>query len=651
MDIKIPDSWLRVYLDTNATPKQIQEALSLCGPSIERLTKIENDYVYHTEVTTNRVDMMSIIGIAFEAIAVLPRFGYKAKLKMDPYTETLKLKTKNKVNYLKVNIDKNLCKRFSAVLIKDVKVEKSPDWLSSKLNAVGLRSINNVVDISNYLMIEMGQPVHTFDWDKIGNSTMILRESKKGEKLTTLDNKEHELPGGDIVIEDGSGSLIDLCGIMGGANSAVDENTKNVLLFVQVYESSRIRKTSMSLAHRTDAANLFEKGLPVENVLPTLKKGIDLLEKTTGGKAEKTILDILNIRQKPTFVKFNEPIEKFVSKILGVKIEYSEIVKILKSLEIIVKSKVLVEIPWVRQLDLVLPEDIAEEVARIYGYHNLQSEIMSGKLPENNPSTSFKFENKIKQTLKGFGGVEVYTLSLVSKEEAGDSALKLKNPLGSDSEYLRTSLRPSLVNATKPNSFEKNPFHLFEIANVYIQKKNDLPSEVMTLAGIFENTDFREAKGVVEALFSELNIKTKFETMDSKFYVPSKRLIFKVGSEKIGEFGILETGQIYYEFQIEKLKMHTTEISKFEELPKYPPQIEDITFELPEKTKIGDVVQSIKQIELISEAELTDIYKNSHTFRVYYQNPTKTLNDTEVEELREKLLKTIKSKFGGTQKN
>ncbi len=497
-------------------------------------------------------------------------------------------------------------------------------------------------------MIEMGQPVHIFDWDKIENSTMTLRESKKGEKLTTLDNKEHVLPGGDIVIEDGSGSLIDLCGIMGGANSAVDVNTKNVLLFVQVYESSHIRKTSMSLAHRTDAANLFEKSLPVENVLPTLKKGVDLLEKITGGKTENTILDILNVHQKPTFVKFNEPIEKFVSKIIGVKIEYSEIVKILKSLEIIVKSKVLVEIPWVRQLDLLLPEDIAEEIARLYGYHNLPSEIMTGKLPETNNETPFKLENKIKQTLKGFGGIEVYTVSLVSKDETSENSLRLKNPLGSEGEYLRTTLKQSLVKAVKENSFEKEGFHLFEIANVYIPRKNNLPDEKMTLAGIFANTNYREAKGLIEALLESLNIRYKTEAEDSKYFIPSQRLCIKVSSDNIGEFGVLESGEIYYEFEINKLNLYTSEISKFKELPKYPPQIEDITVILPEKTKIGEVIEEVtKNIEQVSSMSLSDTYKNSNTFRILYQDSQKTLTDSEVKNLREKVIKILKEKFGG----
>ena len=214
MQILIPDSWLREFIETNATPKQIQEALSLCGPSVDRLHKKGKDYVYDIEVTTNRVDMMSVIGIARECLAILPRFGYKTKFKIR--NSKFEIKTAGKVDYLNVKVDKNLCFRFSAVLIENIKVGESPKIIRDRLELCGLRVLNNVIDISNYLMLEMGQPVHTFDYDKIKNHKMILRESKKDEEIITLDNKRFFLNGGDIVIEDGKNRLIDLCGIMGG---------------------------------------------------------------------------------------------------------------------------------------------------------------------------------------------------------------------------------------------------------------------------------------------------------------------------------------------------------------------------------------------------------------------------------------------------
>ncbi len=256
MQILIPDSWLREYLETDAKPHDIQKALSLCGPSVERLHEIGQDFIYDIEVTTNRVDCMSVYGIAREAAAILPHFGHTARLHTDPFDTKLSFKTSSSVDYLTAVADPNLCSRFSAILIKNVKIGPSPDWIIKKLEAVGMRGLNNVVDISNLLMHELGQPIHTFDYDKIQGKSMILRESKAGEEVTTLDGKKHKLPGHDIVIEDGSKKLTDLCGIMGGLDSAVDQNTKNVLLFVQTYEPVHIRRTSMALAHRTSAAVL-----------------------------------------------------------------------------------------------------------------------------------------------------------------------------------------------------------------------------------------------------------------------------------------------------------------------------------------------------------------------------------------------------------
>ncbi|MEK7188784.1 MAG: phenylalanine--tRNA ligase beta subunit-related protein [Patescibacteria group bacterium] len=294
MNILIPDKWLREFLKTLASPAQISEYLSLCGPAVERINETSYGPVYYFEVTTNRVDSVSIYGVAREAAAILPRFGIKARLHSVKVGE---FKFSQKVKYLKAIVDKKLCSRFTAALIKNVIIKPSPKQIQDKLTAVGVRAINNVVDISNYVMHELGQPVHTFDYDKIKGAKMILRESEKGEKITTLDGKTYLLPGEDIVIEDGQKRLIDLAGIMGGENSAVDSNTKNVLLFVQTYNPLNIRRTSMSLAKRSEAAVLFEKDLDPELVSVGIGRTIDLFVKLTGGVPEKEILDFTTLKR------------------------------------------------------------------------------------------------------------------------------------------------------------------------------------------------------------------------------------------------------------------------------------------------------------------------------------------------------------------
>lgn len=650
MDILILHSWLKDFLKTEATPQKIAECLSLCGPSVEKVEKQGKDYIYSIEVTTNRVDSAGVYGIAREAAAILPRFGIKASLQLTKAHSAQC--TVHRVKWLDVEVDQKLCPRFTAILIKDIKVKESPAWMKDRITAVGLRPIDNVVDISNYLMHELGQPLHTFDYDKIKGARMILRGSRPGEKIITLDGKLYKLPGKDIVIEDGEGRLIDLAGIMGGANSAVSENTKNVLLFVQTYNPVNIRKTSMEIAKKSEAASLFEKGLDPELVEATIRRAMDLFVKLANGNPENEILDIY---PNPYKVKTVNVSVEFINERLGVKLPKKEITNILESLGFRVSGENIlsVSIPSSRSNDIEIPEDIVEEVARLYGYHNLPSRLMPGILPEPPQDQPFDFEIKIKQMLKGWGGVEVYTLSLVSKDRvvlSGPASwtLKLKNPLGADSEYLRQSLAPSLVAAVRQNLGEKDPIHLFEMANVYLPVRTHLPEEKMTLAGIFANHDFRKAKGVVEALLNEIHTDVYLEPENARGFLPNQRLTIKHKKNTLGQFGVLEeSGLIYYEFDVELLRASCLSASSYIPIPKHPAQIEDLSLAFPSKIRIGEVVETIKKVDRqIVSVELIDIYEDTRTFRLAYQNPSKTLTDKEVEKIRKRILyKTLKN-FG-----
>lgn len=650
MDLLIPNNWLREFLKTNATNKEVAKYLSLCGSSVEKTTKTESGDVYSVEVTTNRVDTASVYGIAREASAILPRFKKKAKLASLETKSNYKFVSK--VKYLNTDIDSKLCPRFTAVLIKNVKLSESSLIVKERLTASGIRPINNVVDISNYIMLEMGQPVHTFDYDKIKNHLMVLRESNRGEKITTLDDQNYILSGGDIVIEDASERLIDLCGIMGGKLSAVDDNTKNVLLFIQNYNPAYIRKTSMTLAKRSEAAMLFEKGVDSEQVKTAILKAVDMFIKLTKGTPEKEILDLYPNQYKGKVVRVS--LDE-ISKKLGIEIPKKDISTFLNPLGFNSsweKNILKVGVPSFRANDTSIPEDIIEEIARIYGYHNLPSEVMSGRVPDKPNDSPFSFEDNVKNILKGYGGCEVYTLSLVSKDKTEENSLKLKNPLGPESEYLRTTLIHSLKEAANENLRDNEPFHLFEITNVYIPKTNDLPDENMTLGGIFANTKYREAKGIIEELLNELNIKAKFVQEELKDFTPGQRIAIKVNGKTIGQFGNLEENFIYYEFDMDILNKLSKNIKKYTPIPQYPPQIEDLTLGFPPKTRIGDVMTLItNHNSLITNVELRDIFKDNYTFRIWYQDPSKNLTDREVAEIRTEILKQVKQKFGGSFKS
>ena len=296
-------------------------------------------------------------------------------------------------------------------------------------------------------------------------------------------------------------------------------------------------------------------------------------------------------------------------------------------------------------------EDILEEIARIYGYHNIPGKIMSGEIPVRPENPEFAFESKLKQILTGWGGTEIYTLSLVPKNFTDEKALKLKNPLGTESEYLRTSLMPSLVAAAIGNLGSIENFHLFEMANIYLPRTNDLPEEKLILAGVFSEYSYRQAKGIVEGLLEKLHIKINFESTDAKGFSASKCALIFSGKEIIGKMGYAENSNlIYYEFEVEKLIKLSPHVITFKEISKYPSQIEDLTVHLPDRTKIGEVINSIisTNTRVISEVEYSsDPFNGYYTFRIKYHNPDKTLTNIEVENIRKEILSTSSKQNSG----
>ena len=616
MDIKITDNWLREYLKTDLTPKKIGEQLALSGPSVEKVTKMGNDYIYDIEITTNRVDCMSILGIAREASVILPR----AELRKQ---KTEKIKQESTKDLLHIKIDPKLVNRVMAVVMEVGGKLKTPKLISARLQSSGMRSLNPIVDITNYVMQETGHPTHVFDFDKLADKSLVFRPSDKREEIITFDDKTFKLPGDDIVIDDGEGNIIDLPGIIGTKNSVVGKDTKRIIFFIDNNDPHKIRKTSTRLGIRTNAAILNEKGVDPDLASVAFQKGLELYKRICKAKIISKIYDIY---PKPYTVKKLKVNHDFIEKIIGIGITSKRVLEILNKLgfetKYDIKTKLYqVKVPSWRANDVDIPEDIVEEVARIYGYHNLPSAIMTGKLPEPVLNMPFAFENKIKEILKGYGGVEVYSNSLVPHEFVNATALSLKNPLGIDTKYLRTSLMPSLIAAAKENNGEKEPFYLFEVANIYTARKNDLPNETMTLGIIFSNYSYRKAKGVIEGLCEELNSENNLnlETISNTAYT-------------------------YTEISVNKLKEAAKDNPTYIPVSKYPSQIEDITLTLPPKTKIGEVMK------VFEKAELVDIFSDSFTFRVWYHDNEKTLTDEEVEKIRHKYLKEIKDKFGGVIK-
>lgn len=631
MNIKITYNWLLDYLDTDATPDEIREYLALCGPSVESVEKVDDDYVFDIEITSNRIDTASVIGIAQEAQAILPMFGKKAKLKLNPLVNFKfdQIKPGSGLD-LKVDIkNPNLVSRFTSLIFDKVQIGDSPKFIQDRLRLAGVKVINNVVDISNYLMITLGQPIHMFDYDKISDHHMIVRESKKGEKLITLDEKEITLPGGDIVIEDGSGKLIDLCGIMGGANSAISKTTKRVLLFVQTYNKSKIRKTTMTTGQRTIAATFFEKGLDEERVVATTVNATQLLEKYCQAKIVSQIQDIFP--EKPKKKSLTMSYDLFNKKI-GVEIPKKTIDDILTNLGFDVKSvdnqgqtlkglTLQITVPSFRTNDIDTPEDIVEEVARVYGYHNIPSKLQPAVYVEQPKEMEqiFVFQNRIKTFLKHLGLNEVINYSMISKEmidEAGldpKNHLRLSNSLSKDIEYLRISLSPSLRKNVKENlgktRYNVAPgLRLFEIAKVYLPRKGDLPNEVYKV-GIATNTDYSDLKGIVEAIYRELNI----------------------GNLSVSEI-IEKNGVFTVEIDFQSLINNCQVVPKYIPLHPYAIIKLDKTFEIQPQTTYEVVRQKAFKSKLLQKIEVTTLYQNKLTLRFYYSLPDRNITEEEAKQ-------------------
>lgn len=673
MNIKITYSWLLDYLDTDANPYEIQKYLSLSGPSVETVEKIGDEYVFDIEITSNRVDMASVFGIAQEAQAILPQFGKKAKLKINPLEKYSFKKSglleKGGDDNLDVEIKgENLCSRFTAIVMNSVDVKESPAKIAKRLELCDIRPLNNVIDISNYLMLSLGQPTHIFDYDKIAGKKMILRESKKGEKIITLDGKKINLPGQDIVIEDGSSNIIDLCGIMGGNNSKVDENTKSILFFVQTYNKKNIRRTSMLTGQRSVAATYFEKGLDTERVEPTLCFGVELLKKETGGQISSKLIDIYPKRPKEKQVR---AYLKDIQRVMGVSIEEKKITSILKNLgfkverfendELAYPDSVFfdVTVPTFRADDVDIKEDIIEEVARIYGYYKLPS-IMSPLVHIKQPKDIeglFKITQRIKHFLKTLGLHEFMNYSMISGQMIDDldmkkgGHLKLANTISKEIEYMRISLLPSLIKNNIENKGKKDELKIFEIAKVYKKRENDLPTEKYKLA-ISADTDFFDLKGILTAIFEELNIKNiSYKNGDYNLFSKNKSAVIYSGKEIIGFIGALNEKYIE-KFSLKK-DLYLAEID-FEFLIKNYSDI--ASYEEPIKTAIVKLdstidMSAINYSDLKRQAfsiskhliniEIIDSYKNNLTIRFYFADKDKNIEEDAAKKELDSILEKV----------
>ena len=498
---------------------------------------------------------------------------------------------------------------------------------------------------------------------------MTVRQAKAGEKITTLDGQVRLLPAGAIIIEDGKGRIIDLCGIMGGKNSEVDEKTKRVLLFIQTYDPLSIRRSCQALAFRTEAASRFEKGIDPEGVIMAMRRAVELFKDWCEAKVASKLFDVYPQPQKPYSINLEK---SRLEKLLGIEIKLIEAKKILESLGFetqIEGETIIAKVPHWRYGDITIAEDLIEEIARIYGYHNLPNILPPISFPQK-PLPILELEDKLKTSLKYWGLTETPTYSLTSpitQKKAGispEGLLRVANPLSEDWLVLRTSLLPSLLEVvTKNIAFPS--IRIFEIANVYLpQGKNKLPDERSRLAVLLADSSFLEAKGIVEAIFDNFEItESRFVPVDSeeKMINPTVTAEIFLDREKVGRVGEISKA-VLVEFGINRpvafldldllaLEKFVVSVRTYQPISKYPPIIEDFSFVVPPKTLVAEIVQAIKQVSpLIKSIELIDIYDQTRTFRITYQSREKSLTDKEIVPIREKIVGVVRKLFNARLK-
>ncbi|MDO8490984.1 MAG: phenylalanine--tRNA ligase subunit beta, partial [Dehalococcoidia bacterium] len=582
-------------------------------------------------------------------------------------------------------VDADLCPRYTASIVTGISIKPSPGWMQRRLTRCGMRPINNVVDITNYVMLEYGQPLHSFDYDRVGGKKIVVRRPRQGEALVTLDGSQRVLSTEMLAICDGR-EPVALAGVMGGATSEVTAGTKAILLESANFNGVNLRRTATALKMRTEASLRFEKGLSPELSPPALRRATQLLVELAEGKAARGIIDVYPGKKQPAPVRLTTA---RVKRVLGLDVTQEQITGTLRSLgfdcQPLGQSEISVTAPYWRT-DIRLPEDLVEEIARIQGYDRIPTTTVSGRVPQYAPQPLLSLKEDVRDILAGCGMQEIinYTLtSLPMLERVGASteALRLANPMSREQEYLRTSLRGGLLATLAVNQrYEAAGIRLFEIGKAFFPRPGDLPVEREIVVGVLsgpraagmwsageENLDFFDAKGIVETLLQRLGVSAGFEQADDSFFVGGRCARVVAGAKPLGLLGQVrpETACSFdlalrpaYVFEIDLGVLLTLaeRTRSFRPLPRLPGTIRDLALVLEADIPNLKVLEIIKSFPVVAQMALFDVYtgkqlppgKKSLAYRLVYQASDRTLTDQEVDQIQARILKRLSQELGAT---
>ncbi|MCH7737583.1 MAG: phenylalanine--tRNA ligase subunit beta [Chloroflexi bacterium] len=635
------------------------------------------DTVLELELTPNRLDCLSVLGVAHEVAALT---GKKVQEPEANYEES-GVPIAELVNISVASPE--LCRRYTASLLLGVKIGPSPQWLQDRLTRAGLRPINNVVDVTNFVMLEYNQPLHSFDYDLIKDATVIVRRARPGELLTTLDGVERKLTAENLVIADAN-DAIGLGGVIGGAESEISEGTVNVLLESATFNGANNRETAQSLGLRTEATLRFEKGLRPELAPIALRRATALIHEVAGGTVAPGIVDVLSDEgaDAPVVMLTSDKIKR----LLGMEVDLERVQGIMDALGFIWESAgdsgLKVTVPYWRN-DINIEEDLVEEVVRTIGYDSVPTTMISSPIPVQQPAPVMVLRDQIKDLLAAAGIQEVINYPLVTLQQleqveqldAAALPLRVSNPLSSDREYLRTTLRASLLATLAANQGHgAGPFRMFEAGRVFWPRNGDLPEERETVAGVLAGLrhepswleddsllDFYDAKGVVELVLDRLGVAATYEPIDDPGFHPGRCAVIKASEAVLGMVGEvhpvvmerlgLDSPQVaVFELYLEPvLAAMPSSQQQFEPLPRYPSATRDLALVMPSDVEAARVTQLILRHEDVDRAELFDIYAGENiaegakslAIHVYFQAKDRTLTNEEVNRSLDGLLRTL----------
>ena len=629
------------------------------------------DALVEYEVTSNRVDCFGMEGIAREAAAT-----FRKEFKPPVIKETGNAEKAE--DYISVEIkDNELCKRYVARVVKNVKIAPSPLWMQRKLSAVGIRPINNIVDITNYVMTELSQPMHAYDIDTIDERRIVVERAANGEKFTTLDGVERELDDTVLLIKDGK-KAVGIAGIMGGENSKINDNLNTVLLEAACFDGTNIRLSSKKIGLRTDASGKFEKGLHPETALLAMNRACTLIEEIGAGEVACGVVDVYPVKEGDREVEFDLDA---CNRLLGTNISLDEAREYFDRLGIKINDDLKsVVVPYFRQ-DLLRNADLAEELARFFGYDKIPTTLPSGESTAGGETFGMEIEGKAKELAEQFGFCEGMTFSfespkvfdrlLLPLDAKEREAIEIKNPLGEDYSIMRTQIINGMLTSLGTNSARRNKnVRLYEISNIYLAKKlplEDYPEEKKQFClGMYGEGDFFVLKGVIEEFLYKVGMK-KLPSYNAdagkSFLHPGRQAEIIYEDTVVGYFG--EVPPLVQEAYgiAERTYVANIDLSvickkanftvKYEGIAKFPSVVRDISLVMDKSLTAGEIEKIIRSESgaILESLELFDIYegerigadKKSMAYSITFRNKEKTLEESEISAVMDKILKGLQT--------